>query len=445
MGIIENIIAVIVVLGVLITFHEYGHFFVARRCGVKVLHFSVGFGKPLWSIHDRHGTRFSIAAIPLGGYVKMLDEREGPVAPEERHRAFNQASVLRRILIVAAGPLANFLLAWVIYWALFVYGISALVPVVGQIAPDSPASRSGIVEGEQISRVEGREVLTWEDINLRLVDLIGRSGSVSIDTTEHHYELPVERYLVGEDPSNPLQPLGMSVWQPKVAPRIQRVVADSPAAQAGLKAGDVITQVNDQSVSDWGAFVAQVQQAGGHPLQLHVENDGVSREVKLTPQLKQASNGKNIGYIGAAAEMPAYPSQYIRDISFSPWQAVPRAVGKTWDMIQLTTVSIGKMVVGLISPSNLSGPVTIARVAGDSARGGVEAFGSFLAYLSISLGVLNLLPIPMLDGGHLLYFVVEAVRGRPLSEKVQILGLKIGMLLVGTLMVLALYFDLMRL
>lgn len=445
MGIVENIIAVIVVLGVLITFHEYGHFFVARRCGVKVLHFSVGFGKPLWSIHDRHGTRFSIAAIPLGGYVKMLDEREGPVAEEERHRAFNRASVFRRILIVAAGPLANFLLAWVIYWALFVYGISALVPVVGQIAPDSPASRSGIVEGEQITRVEGREVLTWEDINLRLVDLIGRSGTVSFETTEHHYDLPVHRYLVGDDPSNPLQPLGLSVWQPKVAPRIQRVVAEGPAAQAGLKAGDLVTRVDGQPITDWAAFVAHVQQSDSHSMQLEVENAGVSREVVLTPQRKQANNGKTIGYIGAAAEIPAYPSRYVRDVSFSPWQAVPRAVGKTWDMIQLTTVSIGKMVVGLISPSNLSGPVTIARVAGDSARSGVESFGSFLAYLSISLGVLNLLPIPMLDGGHLLYFVVEAVRGRPLSDKVQMLGLKIGMLVVGTLMMLALYFDLMRL
>lgn len=446
-AILENIIAVIVVLGVLITFHEFGHFWVARRCGIKVLRFSVGFGKPLWSRRDRQGTEFAIAAIPLGGYVKMLDEREGEVAQVERHRAFNRQSVWKRILVVVAGPVANFLLAGVIYWALFIHGVTALVPVVGSVSPHSAAAQAGLASGEEITRVDGHPVLTWQDINLRLVDMIGHTGTIDMMTAGgHRYELPVSRYLVDQNPPEPLSSLGVVPWQPRPTTRLALVKPDSPAAQAGLAEGDRILAVNGETLDDWEAFTRIVRHSIGKPLALKVKvASGDLVEKQLTPTAHAETDGHQVGYAGAAAAVPPYPKRYLRSVQYSPLAAVPEAIGRTWDMSWLTLNSIGKMLAGLISPSNLSGPVTIARVAGASARSGVESFAGFLAYLSISLGVLNLMPIPMLDGGHLLYFVVEAIRRRPLSERTQVLGLKVGMLLVGALMIMAFYFDLMRL
>ncbi|WP_027349468.1 RIP metalloprotease RseP [Halotalea alkalilenta] len=447
MSALQNILAVIVVLGVLITIHEFGHFWVARRCGVKVLRFSVGFGKPLWSRTDRHGTEFQIAAIPLGGYVKMLDEREGNVPEEELHRAFNRKSVYRRIAIVAAGPVANFLLAIVAYWALFIYGTSVVAPVVGTVAPGSPAELGGLRGGEEIVRVEGHPTPSWQEVSLKLIGEIGRNGSLLIDTADGgEHRLPVQAYMVRQDPPSPLETLGITPWQPPIEARLGQVLADGPAAQAGLETGDRVLAVDGEPIDDWNVLVERVRASSGRTLSLDVESQaGVQRSIELTPQPRELDGGETIGYIGAAAVAPEWPAEYLREIRYSPFAALPQAVGKTWEMTWLTVDSIRKMVVGLISPSNLSGPVTIARVAGDSARSGVETFVGFLAYLSISLGVLNLLPIPVLDGGHLLYFIIEAVRGRPVSERVQLAGLKVGVVLIGTLMVMALYFDLLRL
>ncbi|MEQ5769265.1 RIP metalloprotease RseP [Halomonas sp. H33-56] len=451
MGLIQNILAVIVVLGLLVTFHEFGHFWVARRCGVKVLRFSVGFGSPLWSRFDRHGTEFAIAAIPLGGYVKMLDEREGEVPEDQLDQAFNRKSVWARMAIVAAGPLANFLLALVAYWALFVAGTTTVVPVVGDVTPQTPAAEAGLESGMELTAIGGETVRSWDEVNLKLVAAIGASGSLEIEAREEgssasrSYRAPVENWLVGQDPPAPLATLGIAPWRPDMPAVIGQVMEGEPAAEAGLQAGDRVLSIDDRAVSDWPDLVERVRARPGQTLSLEVGRNGESKALSLTPRINRLDDGSEIGYIGAGVAPVDWPQQYQREIRYGPLDAVGQAASRTAEMTLLTFDAVRKMVVGLISPTNLSGPITIARIAGDTARSGLESFINFMAYLSISLGVLNLLPIPVLDGGHLLYYLVEAVRGRPVSERTQAVGLKVGLALVGTLMIMALYFDVMRL
>ena len=451
MGLIQNILAVIVVLGLLITFHEYGHFWVARRCGVKVLRFSVGFGKPIWSRRDRYGTEFVVAAIPLGGYVKMLDEREAPVPDDQLGQAFNRKTVWQRIAIVSAGPLANFLLAIVAYWALFVVGTTTVAPVIGSVESGSPAEQGGLTAGQEIVAVQGESVRSWEEINLKLVAAIGASGEMSVDaradaTAEpREYRLPVENWLVRQDPPQPLPSLGVTPWRPPFPAVLGQVVPGEAADAAGLQAGDEVQAVDGTPVDDWMHFVDIVRASPGESLSVEVLREGEALTLSLTPGRNELEEGVSIGYIGAGVAPVEWPEEYRREIRYGPVAAVGQAMSRTGEMTVLTLDAIRKMMVGLISPSNLSGPITIAQISGDSARAGLEAFVSFLAYLSISLGVLNLLPIPVLDGGHLLYYFMEVVRGRPVSEQAQAIGLRIGLALVGTLMLMAIYFDLMRL
>ncbi|MBZ5487057.1 RIP metalloprotease RseP [Halomonas aquamarina] len=451
MGLLQNVLAVIVVLGLLVTFHEFGHFWVARRCGVKVLRFSVGFGKPLWSTVDRQGTEYAVAAIPLGGYVKMLDEREAPVPDDQLDQAFNRKSVWQRVAIVAAGPLANFLLAIVAYWALFIYGTTTIIPMVGDVLPDSPAAEAGLAHGDEITAIQNAPVRSWEDINLKLVSMIGFSGTLTINalpegsSSERSYALEVDNYLARQDPPQPLETLGVTPWQPAFPAVLGQVVEGEAAASAGLQAGDRILAIDETPVEDWMQFVTLIRRSAGETLSVTYQRDGERGELSLTPASNLLESGGEVGYIGAGVEPVSWPESMQREIRYGPIEAASQALSRTGNMVVLTVDAIRKMLVGLISPSNLSGPITIAQVSGDSARAGVEAFVSFLAYLSISLGVLNLLPIPVLDGGHLLYYFVEIVRGRPVSERTQAIGLRIGLAMVGGLMAMALYFDLMRL
>lgn len=451
MGLIQNILAVIVVLGLLVTFHEFGHFWVARRCGVKVLRFSVGFGRPLWSTVDRHGTEFAVAAIPLGGYVKMLDEREAPVPEDQLDQAFNRKTVWQRIAIVAAGPIANFLLAIVAYWALFVAGTTTVAPIVGPVTPNSPAAEAGLPQGSEITAIQGDAMRSWEEINLKLVSMIGFNGELEIEarpegsSASRAYQLPISRYMVRQDPPQPLETLGFVPWRPDVPAVLGQVLEGQAAAEAGLQPGDRITSLNGEPVRDWMQFVEIIRDSAGEALRVDYQRNGESGTLTMTPGRNTLESGVEVGYIGAGAEPVNWPDELLRDIRYGPIEALGQALSRTGDMVVLTVDAIRKMLVGLISPSNLSGPITIAQISGDSARAGTEAFVSFLAYLSISLGVLNLLPIPVLDGGHLLYYFVEVLRGRPVSEQTQAIGLRIGLAMVGTLMLMALYFDLMRL
>lgn len=450
MEILQTIAAALVALGILVTIHEYGHFWVARRCNVKVLRFSIGFGKPLYRWYDRQGTEYAIAAIPLGGYVKMLDEREGDVPSSQRHQAFNQKTVGQRIAIVAAGPLVNLIFAVLAYWVLFMSGMTTLAPVVGDVSKNSPAAEAGVASYSEIIAIDGHQTRTWEEVTLRLASRIGESGSVTMETQSmdtgrlHEYRLDLNRWDVGEE-QGPVAALGISPYRPPLPARIGQVVPDSAAERSGVQVGDLVLSVNGEPVAEWMELVRLVQEHPEELLQLEVERQGMRTLLDIVPDAKATDNGQVVGYMGAAVEQVEWPENMVREVQYSPFAAIPAAFAKTWQMIELTLESIYKMIQGLISVKNLSGPITIAKVASASAESGLETFINFLAYLSISLGVLNLLPIPMLDGGHLLYYFVEAVRGRPVSEQVQLLGLKIGMALLLSLMMLALYNDLLRL
>lgn len=451
MGVLHTVLALIVTLGILVTVHEYGHFWVARRCGVKVLRFSVGFGKPLYSWYDKTGTEYAIAWIPLGGYVSMLDEREGEVAEAERAFAFNRQNVWKRIAIVAAGPVANFILAILAYWLLFASGTSALAPVVGSVQPDSPAYEAGFEPRSELIAIDGEPVNSWQDAGLQLLSRVGDSGEIRIRTQEwqgfrqQEHSIPVTRWLAGVKEPNPLSALGITPYSPEVAPVIGRVLPDGAAQKAGLQAGDRIVRADGEPVADWMQWVEQVQASADQPMSLVIERDGRQQSLTLTPKLRLTDDGRRIGYIGAAAQPGEWPQGMVREVRYGIFESFVQGVSKTFSMIGLTLDSIGKMVSGLISVDNLSGPITIAQVASDSARGGFETFIGFLAYISISLGVLNLLPIPVLDGGHLLFYLVEAVTGRPVPEKAQQFGLRLGMMLLAGLMMIAFYNDIMRL
>ena len=448
MQVIETILSLLVTLGILVTIHEFGHFWVARRCGVKVLRFSVGFGKPLKSWYDKSGTEFAVAAIPLGGYVKMLDEREGPVAADEVHLAFNRQTPGKRILIAAAGPVANFLFAIFAYWVMNITGFTTVAPVVGQVKADTPAARAGLAHGMEIVGIDGQVTHSWRQVSIALLERVGEKGKITIRTRqngqEDNHSTALDGWSLSGDQPDPIGQFGIQPWQPEVAPVIGRVISDHPAAKAGLEPGDRIVAVNGQPLKDWMAFVKIIKADAGKTLTVTVKRNGTQKTLSLTPMAKEA-NGKTYGYVGAAPEQVNWPADMLRKNRYNPLVAIPHAVEQTWIDTRVTVVAIGKMLTGLLSVSNISGPITIARAAEASVRSGLEDFIRFLAYVSISLGVLNLLPVPVLDGGHILFHGIEAVRGKPLSEAAQAIGLRIGMALILTLMVLALYNDLMRL
>jgi regulator of sigma E protease len=449
MHIVQTILALALTLGILVTLHEYGHFWVARRCGVKVLRFSVGFGKPLFSWYDRHGTEFAIAAIPLGGYVKMLDEREGPVPDELRDQAFNSKPPSRRIAIAAAGPVANFLFAIFAYWLLSVVGFTTVAPIVGDVKPDSIAERMGLAEGMEIHEVDGHRVTSWRDINMRLLERAGEHSNVVVAVSDEGRRDKLTTTLDGwrlrDDNPDPLGEFGVQPWRPDIPAVLGEIAGGGRAEAAGLQPDDRIIAVGGEPVANWFELVEVIRNSPEQTLDISLERGGEIINVSVTPESRTSDAGQNIGFVGAGVAQVSWPDEVLRDVQFGPLAAIPNAVSETWADTRLTLVAIKKMVTGLLSPTNLSGPITIARVAEASVSSGFEDFIRFLAYLSVSLGVLNLLPVPVLDGGHIVYYTIEAIRRKPLSEQVQALGLRIGMALILTLMVFALYNDLMRL
>ncbi|MAA64469.1 MAG: RIP metalloprotease RseP [Alteromonadaceae bacterium] len=449
MQFIESALALIVTLGILVTIHEYGHFWVARKCGVRVLRFSVGFGKPMFSWYDRKGTEFAIAAIPLGGYVKMLDEREGPVPEDQLSEAFTQKSPGKRIAIAAAGPAANFIFAIFAYWVLSVVGFSTLAPVVGDIESDSIAERMGLESGMEILAIDGEKVTDWRDIGGLLLERAGEFGPINMSLRKDNNVVERQAELNGwrldtEEP-NPISLFGIQPYRPDVPSVLGEIVPGGRAESAGLQSGDEVLRINGEPVDGWFALVKTVQASPGVSLTLDIIREGQPRTITVTPKRHEADNGDVIGLIGAGAAPIEWPEGLVRKNRYGVFEAIPEAVGETWADTRLTLVAIKKMITGLLSLNNLSGPITIARVAEASVRSGFEDFVRFLAYLSVSLGVLNLLPVPVLDGGHILFYSLEAIRRKPLSEQVQAVGLRIGMAMILTLMVFALYNDLMRL
>ncbi|MFJ9989218.1 sigma E protease regulator RseP [Pseudomonas putida] len=444
------IIGTLVALGVLVTFHEFGHFWVARKCGVKVLRFSVGFGTPLVRWHDRHGTEFVVAAIPLGGYVKMLDEREGDVPPALADQSFNRKSVGQRIAIVAAGPIANFLLAILFFWVVAMLGSQQVRPVIGAVESGSLAASAGLVAGQEIVSIDGKPTSGWSAVNLQLVRRLGESGSLRVGvrddggTLERQHEIRLNQWLKGADEPDPIQSLGLRPWRPAVSPVLAEIDPKGPAAEAGLKTGDRLLALDGVALGDWQQVVDTVRARPEAKVQLRIERDGAQLELPVTLARKGEGQASG-GYLGAGVKGAEWPANMLREVSYGPLEAVGEGLSRTWNMSVLTLESLKKMLFGELSVKNLSGPITIAKVAGASAQSGVGDFLNFLAYLSISLGVLNLLPIPVLDGGHLLFYLIEWARGRPLSDRVQGWGVQIGISLVIGVMLLALINDLGRL
>ena len=440
----------LIALGVLVTFHEFGHFWVARRCGVKVLRFSIGFGMPLLRWHDRQGTEFAIAAIPLGGYVKMLDEREGDVPLEQLDQAFNRKPVGQRIAIVAAGPVANFLLAIAFFWIIALLGTQQVRPVIGQVEPGSMAAAAGLQAGQEIVAVDGETTPGWAAVNLQLVRRLGETGTVEVqvrgegDSLVATHQLVLRDWLRGVDEPEPLSSLGIQPWRPVVEPVVSELDPDGPAQAAGVLPGDRLLSLGEQRVDDWQQVVDWVRSHPGEALTLRLARGHEHLELPLVLAARGEGEAR-AGYLGVGVKGGEWPERMLHEVSFGPLEGISESLRRTWNMTVLTLDSLKKMLFGELSVKNLSGPITIAKVAGASAQSGVADFLHFLAYLSISLGVLNLLPIPVLDGGHLLFYLVEWVRGRPLSERIQGWGIQIGISLVLGVMLLALVNDLSRL
>lgn len=439
------------VLGVLIVVHEFGHYLVARLAGVRVLRFSVGVGRSLWSRRfGLDGTEFSIGAFPIGGYVKMLDEREGEVLSEELHRCFNRKSVWRRMAIVAAGPAANLLLAIVLFWALFWTGTEELKPILGKPVVSSPADAAGVESGELVLSVAGNPVKTWQDMRWSLLRDAIDQDSVALEVINERNEVSIRRLDVSNAKADgwqgdALEKLGLTVFRPKVPPIIGSVVAGSPAERAGLRQGDEVFRINETPLSTWSDVVHYVRSSPDLPISFTIKRNGEIVSISVTPE-RIVEKGEAFGRIGAAVDESglSLDSMMIR-VSYGPVVSLQKAVRETWEKSVFSLVMIGKMIAGDISVRNISGPVTIADYAGQSAKLGPDYYVKFMALVSISLAVLNLLPVPILDGGHLLYYVLEIIRRKPLSDKAMELGQQVGMALLLMLMALAFYNDLNRL
>ena len=442
----------VVTISVLVVVHEMGHYLVARLCGVKVLRFSVGFGKVLYGKRFMGGeTEWVVSAIPLGGYIKMLDEREGEVATHELHLAFNRKPVLQRMAIVVAGPAANLLLAILLFWALFAYGVPGLKPVLGEVLPKTPAAVAHFKAEETIVSIDKQVIQTWEQMSWTLLDLaLGGATEAHIETRTTQGEwaqrvLNLQTLSPNDLDQDFLQLLGLQPHQPTMYPVIGKVMEGGVAQQAGLLSDDLILRVDDQIVETWKDWVEIVRSHPGQLLRLEVERRGVLLAISITPAAIREA-GEVVGKIGAAPyidqhELDALLTQVRYDLPI----ALEYAIQKTWKTARVSLKMIGKMLRGDMSLKKLSGPIAIADYAGQSAQMGVITYLGFLALISISLGVLNLLPIPLLDGGHLLYYTVELIKGSPLSEQAWRVGQGVGIALLVTVMGIALVNDISRL
>lgn len=452
MSVLHNLLFFIIAIGILVAIHEFGHYWVARRLGVRVLRFSIGFGKPLltWTRKENgHDIEYVIAAIPLGGYVKMLDEREAEVAEEDRPYAFNTQPVATRAAVVVAGPLFNFILAIFFYWAIFLSGITVERALIGEPVEASIAALSGFKDHDEILKVGDDDTQSWSDFRLQVLaqGLDGGVLSVQVKTAEdmivtRELELGEARLL--EDESDVVAQLGFRQWWPELPVTIGGVIEEEPAAQAGLKQGDQVLSINGEAIQVWSELVEKVSSSPGKVLNFLILRDQQEMPVVVIPGTRE-KQGVSKGHIGAYQEVPqALKDKLLVKIEYGVFEAIPAAMVKTWDMSVLTLRVLWKMVIGEASLSNISGPVTIAKYAGVTAGIGLVTFVGFLAIISVSLGVLNLLPIPLLDGGHLFYYLIEAIKGSPVSEAFEMRAQQVGIVILASLMLIAFYNDYQR-
>jgi regulator of sigma E protease len=444
-----TLLAFLFTLAVLIVFHELGHYYIARRAGVRVLRFSVGFGKVIARRVDRHGTEWALSAIPLGGYVKMLDEREAPVPADQLDQAFNRKSLGARAAIVAAGPLANFLLAILLFWGLFLTGVPILKPVLGDPPEGTPAAQAGIQAGDRVLSINGETVESWQDVHWLTLrhGIAGAPLRLEIQNARGHLATPTLTLAQRDEEfeRNPLRAYGLVRYLPPLEPVLGDLTATGAASRAGLSSGDRILAIDGVEPERWDDVVKTVRAAPGRPLDITIERDGVRLSMRVTPEVAH-ERGQEIGRIGAAPYIDPTLLEDLHGVArYGALDSGYRALARTWELSVFSLEMLGRMVLGQASLKNLSGPITIADYAGQSAQIGLAAFVAFLALVSVSLGVINLLPVPLLDGGHLLYYLAEFLTGRPVSERAQIIGQKIGIFLLGLLMFFAIYNDLQRL
>jgi regulator of sigma E protease len=450
--ILTSLLAFIVALSLLVAIHEYGHFWVARRLGVRVLRFCIGFGKPVWSrIAGRDPVEYAVAAIPLGGYVKLLDEREGPVPADQLHRAFNRQTPARRIAILLAGPAFNFLFAIVAYWLMYVTGVTALKPVIGAVAPESYAAAAGLRAEDEVLAVAGRTTATVMDAQLALIDELVSTGRTDVTVRDVDGRVRTVRLAVEGDrrplsePGDLFERLGMALWEPVLPALLGDLDPEGTASAAGLRPGDLIVAADGEPVDDWSTWVDYVRARPGATVTVDVVRDGATLPLELAIAAVSV-DGEQIGRIGAGVRVP--DGLYDRVLTrqrYGPIAALGEAAARTGQMSGLTVRMLYRMITGDVSPKNISGPINIAQVAGYTASAGLAPFLRFLAIVSISLGILNLLPIPMLDGGQIAYQLAEIAKGSPVSERAQMIGQQVGILLLLLLMSFAFYNDISRL
>ncbi len=444
----------LVALGLLVTFHEFGHFWVARRCGVRVLTFSVGFGRALWSRKARDGVEYRVAAIPLGGYVRMLDERENEVAPAERDQAFNRQPLGQRAAIVAAGPAFNLIFALAAFWLMFFVGVAETRPVLGPTT--GLAAEAGLDEGDMITAVNGQRTESWTHalIGLMTPALDRRSVDVEVedrDGQRRTVQLSLDQLGADFNEERTLESIGMQPWQPRLPPLIGEVVAGTPAESAGLQDGDRVVKIGDESVEDWRDIARLIplkaldENQEPQTLAFRIERNGLELDKQIDVEIQQGRPVIGIQAPEADASAQEDIDRAFVVLRYGPLEAVPQAASETWRLTTATLGILGRMVTGSASLSNLSGPITIAQMADSSARLGLSRFLFFLGLISLSLAIINLLPIPMLDGGHLLYFLIEWIKGSPVSESTQIVGQYIGLFMVIGLMSVAIFNDILRL
>ncbi|MCW8855887.1 MAG: RIP metalloprotease RseP [Kangiella sp.] len=436
-----SIFGLLVLLGVLVTFHEWGHYWVAKKLGVKALRFSVGFGKPIWGRTNKQGTEFVIAPIPLGGYVRFVDEREGEVADDDLPYAFNRQPVWKRILIVLAGPMANFLLAILVYAVVYMMGIAVGKPFVTSVMPNTVAAQANFPENSEILSVDGVQVKSLEDAVFAFVDHIDDNKTIEVEVKPLNQAKTTITLDVSQwqepDEGTIFDSLGLDFGAVNGEPRLGMVAKNLPAAKGGLKEQDLILSVNGDSIHLWSELVTFIENSPNKELELVVLRNGIEQQLTVTPQPNERDPDK--GFVGIA---PAFQSYNV--INYGFFESFGKGAEQTWVMVERIGSFLGKLITGKLSIKNLGGPVGIAQGAGQTAQAGMVAFLLYLAMISVNLGFVNLLPIPMLDGGHLMYYLVELVRGKPVSEKIMELGMRVGIILVLTIMAIALYFDINR-
>ena len=445
-----SIMGFVLALGILVTIHEFGHFWVARKVGVKVIKFSVGFGSPLWKRKGKDGVEYLLGVVPLGGYVKMLDEREGEVQEKDRPFAFNRQPLLSRTAIVFAGPLSNFLFAIAAYALVALIGVEDIRPIVGRVVEGSPAATSGIVKGDEVVAINGRSNSSWSENRLFLFDQVFSGSDIEL-TVRHQDGRNSQHYISAPGGTDDeLTPdvlesvVGIYSYIPPLPPVIGGVMEGSPAALAGLKLDDRVISVDGIAVEEWMEVVNYISQRPSTPIELMLLFDSSERIVEVTPRAV-AVEGEVIGQIGAYLKPVPFPEELKVKIQLGLGEALLKGVESTWGMSTLTLKVLGKIITFQTSTDSLSGPISIAQYAGQTAQLGISEFILFLAIISVSLGVLNLLPIPLLDGGHLFYFLVEFITRRPVSKQFMIIGQQIGIFVLVMLMSVAVYNDIVRL